>query len=179
MTLAEIITRRAVLGAGALAALGSAILPAAGATAAQTPDAELLAAFQTAHAAFSKLPEERQQFLGKMMTLFAGVEPVERTTVVNVGDLAAESRRAFDEWQDARDAERQADNALEAALSPEQRDLWMKASDAFIHREGIELDFLLAELGRHLPAQAAALGVLADHVIRESFRSHGTCCTPG
>jgi hypothetical protein len=102
----------------------------------------------------------------------------QRTTVVDAGDLAAESRRLLERLEQARGVSRAAAEALEAALTPEQRELSYRASDAENDRTMAYYELLSAEMARHAPGLAPMIRLLWEHAVQTSTDELGTCCTP-
>jgi hypothetical protein len=103
--------------------------------------------------------------------------PTLATTVVNYPDLIEHARASVAAYRQAADAERIANDALEAILGRETLLQVMKYVDGpFMDAREAWEDLVLAEIARHLPMIAPVLGLVWDHILETGATEHGRCC---
>jgi hypothetical protein len=119
--------------------------------------------------------------LGTTITPAAAAEPIAipnvLPTVVNTDDLTADWMRLLAQVNAEDNAWWAADTALEATLSPEQRELYHKAVDATPDRDTTYHEWISAEMARHAPGFSTMIRLLWVHAIAERTDCRSFCCT--
>jgi hypothetical protein len=98
-------------------------------------------------------------------------------TVVNFEQLAEESRRLSALCQEMQQATGPASEALMARIGREHYDLALKYMEGpHDNQRDVWHDLVVAELMRHLPGLAPAIGVVWLHIMTNNYNDHGYCC---
>jgi hypothetical protein len=67
--------------------------------------------------------------------------------------------------------------ALEATLSPAQKQLYNTVSDATSDRDATHQEWIAAEMARHAPGLSTIIRLLWVHAIAEGLSYRSFCCT--
>jgi hypothetical protein len=97
--------------------------------------------------------------------------------VVNFPELAAESRRLAALCHETQQATGPASEALKAQIGEEHYRLAMAYMEGpHDQQRDVWHDLVVAELMRHLPGVAPAIGVVWLHIMESGYDEHGRCC---
>jgi hypothetical protein len=77
----------------------------------------------------------------------------------------------------ANHADRPASEALRAALTLEQWDLYLRVEEESTVRWNAEVEDVVEEIARHLPGLAVGIRTIGHHVIVQSPGERGSCCS--
>jgi hypothetical protein len=98
-------------------------------------------------------------------------------TVVNFPELIDESQRLSKLCQEMQQATGPASAALKAQIGEEHYRLAMQYMEGpHDTQRDVWHDLVVAELMRHLPGLAPAIGVVWLHIVTNNYADHGNCC---